>query len=286
MQRSGRLAWASAIVLCGAAQAQEPPAAGSPPADPTALVAQPCSPELVPPAALADGKQPPGAGKPASDVAEVSALPEVQAFQKAQQERASHDWPNLCRYRAANAALLRAPGVVFIGDSITEGWSSSDSSLFTDAVIDRGISAQTTPQILLRFYQDVIRLHPRVVHIMAGTNDLAGNTGLNTEQAVKDNLMAMVQLARANNIRVVLASIPPARAFPWRPELRPSKEIIELNRWLRGYALASGSRYADYYKVLADEQGGFRYILSNDGVHPNQEGYVAMRSIALNAIGP
>jgi lysophospholipase L1-like esterase len=274
-----------AFSLSVAANAQEQPLVAPAPADPTALVAQPCPPELVPPAALADlGKQLQQTGKPTVDIAQIFALPEVQAFQKAQQEQASRDWPNLCRYRAANAALPRAPRVVFIGDSITEGWVGNDRQLFTDTVIGRGISGQTTPQILLRFYQDVIRLHPQVVHIMAGTNDLAGNTGPSIEQAVKDNVMAMVQLAHANKIRVVLASIPPASFFPWRPGMRPAAEIVALNTWLRRYALESGSRYADYYKILVDSEGGFRPEYSYDGVHPNHEGYLLMRPIALSAI--
>lgn len=268
-----------AISLCHWASAEEQPTASGPPVEATALVTQSCPRELLPPAALAD------LGKQGVDAAQIFALPEVQAYQKAQQEQAGRDWPNLCRYRAANAALLQKPRVVFIGDSITEGWAKSDHELFTDAVIGRGIGGQTTPQILLRFYQDVISLHPRVVHIMAGTNDLAGNTGPSTEQAVKDNLMAMVQLAQVNKIRVVLASIPPASAFPWRSGLRPAAQIVKLNNWLRGYALQSGSRYADYYKLLADPEGGFRAELSNDGVHPNQAGYALMSGIARNAIG-
>jgi lysophospholipase L1-like esterase len=271
--------------LCLTASADEGSNAAAPLAEATALVAQPCPPQLVLPAALAElakQSQTPGTS---IDVAQVFALPEVQAYQKAQQEQASRDWPNLCRYRAANAALSRPPWAIFIGDSITEGWAKSDQTLFTDTVIGRGISGQTTPQILLRFYQDVIQLHPQVVHIMAGTNDLAGNTGLSTERAVKDNVMAMVELAHVNKIRVVLASIPPASVFPWRPGMRPAAEIIRLNDWLRQYAHQSGSRYADYYKLLADSEGGFRPEYSNDGVHPNQAGYALMRDTALSAIG-
>jgi lysophospholipase L1-like esterase len=268
-----------AISLCPVAGAEEQSAAITQPMEASALGTQSCPRELEPPAAMAE------LGKQGVDIAQIFTLPEVQAYQKAQQEQTSRDWPNLCRYRAANAALLHKPRVVFIGDSITEGWAKSDHDLFTDAVIGRGISGQTTPQILLRYYQDVISLHPRVVHIMAGTNDLAGNTGPSTEQAVKDNVMAMVQLAQANKIRVVLASIPPASAFPWRPGLRPAAQIVELNSWLRGYAIQSGSRYADYYKVLADREGGFRADLSYDGVHPNQAGYALMSGIALSVIG-
>jgi lysophospholipase L1-like esterase len=274
----------AAIWLQVGAHAEGLSADASPPANETALVAQPCMAELAPPAALAK-LQTQISEKQSVNAAQIFALPEVQAFQKAQQEQASRDWPNLCRYRAANAALSHQPRVVFIGDSITEGWAKNDHDLFTDAVIGRGISGQTTPQILLRFYQDVINLHPRVVHIMAGTNDLAGNTGPSSEQAVKDNVRAMVQLAQANKIRVVLASIPPASAFPWRPALRPAAQIVELNNWLRGYARQSGSRYADYYKLLADSEGGFRVEFSDDGVHPNEAGYARMRDTALSAIG-
>jgi lysophospholipase L1-like esterase len=211
--------------------------------------------------------------------------PDLQAFLKAQQERAANDWPYLCRYASADAALRTPPRVVLLGDSITELWVRGDPAVFGDEVIGRGISGQTTPQMLLRFFQDVIDLHPQVVHIMAGTNDVAGNTGPTTEQDVENNITAMVELAQAHHIRVVLASIPPAGAFPWNPALKPAPAIGRLNQWLRGYASKSGIQYVDYYSVLADSNGSFRAELSNDGVHPNRDGFAAMRPLLLSAIG-
>ena len=193
------------------------------------------------------------------------------------------DWPNLCKYRSANAALTTPTKVVFIGDSITESWVTADPQLFTDGVIGRGISGQTSPQIL-RFFQDVIELRPRVVHIMAGTNDVAGNTGPTTEQAFENNIAAMVDLARAHHIQVALASILPASSFSWKPGFKPAATIKQLNSWLRSYARKSHIRYVDYYSVLTDTEGGFKARLSDDGVHPNRDGYAAMGNLALQGI--
>jgi lysophospholipase L1-like esterase len=201
-----------------------------------------------------------------------------------EEERAKSDWPNLCKYRGANAALTTPTKVVFIGDSITEGWVTGDPKLFTDGVVGRGIGGQTSPQMLLRFFQDVIALRPQIVHIMAGTNDIAGNTGPTTEQDFKNNIIAMVDLARAHHIQVALASILPASSFSWKPDFRPAATIKELNSWLRSYAQKSHIRYVDYYAVLTDAQGGFKAELSNDGVHPNPDGYAAMRKPALRGI--
>ncbi|HSZ08217.1 MAG TPA: SGNH/GDSL hydrolase family protein [Steroidobacteraceae bacterium] len=220
-------------------------------AAPTAMVSDPCLP-LIP-------------------------LPDVEA-------RARSDWPNLCKYRGANAALTTPTKVVFIGDSITENWVAADPQLFTDGVIGRGISGQTSPQILLRFFQDVIELRPQLVHIMAGTNDIAGNTGPTTEQAFENNIVAMVDLARAHHIQVALSSILPASSFSWKPGLSPAATIKELNSWLRSYARKSHIRYVDYYAVLTDSEGGFKAKLSDDGVHPNRDGYAAMRKLALRGI--
>jgi lysophospholipase L1-like esterase len=190
----------------------------------------------------------------------------------------------LCQYRRANAALRRPPRVVFIGDSITESWVAGDPGLFSDEVIGRGISGQTSPQILLRFLQDVVELNPQIVHIMAGTNDIAGNTGRTTEQDFKNNITAMVDLARVHHIQVALASILPAGEFSWKPGLKPASTIVELNTWLREFASKSHVRYIDYYSALADARGEFIAQLSNDGVHPNRDGYAAMRTLALQGI--
>ena len=248
----------------------------------TAMVADPCPaplPVLKDLADLADIALSPG--KSYADFAELAKNPEVQAYMQAQRQRAQSDWPNLCRYRPENAALRQRPRIVFIGDSITENWVRGDPALFNKDIVGRGISGQTSPQILLRFFQDVIELRPQTVHIMAGTNDIAGNTGPNTEQEFENNIMAMVELAHAHHIDVLLASIPPARGFPWKPELQPALTIARLNQWLRNYAATSRSRYIDYYSLLADSQGGFLAQLSNDGVHPNRDGYAVMRKLAL-----
>jgi lysophospholipase L1-like esterase len=253
---------------------------------PTAMVVDPCPPPISPPQALADaGERTLIPGESPDDFAQLFAKPEVQAYVKAEQDRARSDWPNLCRYRRANAELKRVPRVVFIGDSITENWVAGDPGLFSDQVIGRGISGQTSPQILLRFYQDVIELRPQIVHIMAGTNDIAGNTGRTTEQDFKNNITAMVDLAGAHHIHVTLASILPASGFPWMPSLQPASTIVRLNGWLRNFALKSHARYIDYHSVLADARGGFIAQLSNDGVHPNRDGYAVMRTMTLRAIG-
>jgi|HubBroStandDraft_6_1064221.scaffolds.fasta_scaffold144052_2 lysophospholipase L1-like esterase len=251
----------------------------------SALVGNPC-PALPPmPQAMADGpEQLIKPGKLDGSFQRSFGQPEVQEYLKVVQEQARNDWPNLCRYRAANAALSQATRVVFIGDSITELWVRGDPELFGNGVLGRGIGGQTSPQILLRFSQDVVELHPQIVHIMAGTNDLAGATGPSSPQDYKNNVMAMVELAHAHKIRVVLASIPPASAFPFRPTMRPAAEIVTLNTWLRSYAKESGCQYIDYYSVLADSQGGFQSALSNDGVHPNRDGYLKMRPLAQKAL--
>jgi lysophospholipase L1-like esterase len=246
----------------------------------TAMVSDPCPPPLPLPEVLAhvaDGALNPG---PATSFAQLLSNPEVQAYFKATEERAKTDWPNLCKYRGANAALATPPKVVFIGDSITENWVRGDPQLFRNGVIGRGISGQTSPQILLRFFQDVIELRPQVVHIMAGTNDIAGNTGPSTEQDFKNNIIAMIDLARSHHIQVAVASILPAGSFPWKPGLKPAATIVELNSWLRIYARKSHIRYIDYYADLVDAQAGFKANLSNDGVHPNRDGYAAMRKLA------
>jgi lysophospholipase L1-like esterase len=196
------------------------------------------------------------------------------------------DFPDLCRYKSDNEAVLKGthPTVVFMGDSITEGWGVGDPSLFTRGVLDRGISGQTSPQMLVRFYQDVVTLHPQAVHIMAGTNDVAGNTGPSSPEDFKNNIRAMVDIAAANRVRVILASILPAERFPWRPEIQPVEQIRQLNAWLRQFAGEHKLMYADYYSALTTASGAFRPELSNDGVHPNLDGYAAMRPIADAAL--
>lgn len=212
---------------------------------------------------------------------------EIAALTKEGAERQAKDWPNLCRYAAENAAVLASgtrPRVVFLGDSITENWKLADPALFGVATLDRGISGQTTPQILLRMMADVIALRPRVVHIMAGTNDISGNTGLAGTRTIVDNLRAMIQLAKANRIEVVLASVTPSSGFSMRAGFNPAARIADLNRRLRQLAADERVVYADYYPLLADDRGGMRAGLANDGLHPNRAGYAVMKPLTERAI--
>jgi lysophospholipase L1-like esterase len=195
---------------------------------------------------------------------------------------ATQDWPGLCKYRAANAQVLASSTptrAVLIGDSITEGWVSADPSLFERGVVGRGIGGQTTPQMLVRFRADVIALHPQVVHVLAGTNDIAGNTGPSSLQDYQNNIMSMVELAQANGIDVILGSIPPAAAFPWRKQIDPLPRIAEMNTWLRDYAKRKKIRFIDYHSALAGPAGELRADLGDDGVHPNRKGYDVMRKL-------
>ncbi|MDO6416285.1 SGNH/GDSL hydrolase family protein [Sphingomonas sp. BIUV-7] len=203
---------------------------------------------------------------------------DLEAYRQYSQVLAANDWAYLCRYRDENLRLTAAPRprVVLFGDSITENWKQRDPALFTEGVIDRGVSGQTTPQMLVRFYQDVIALHPRVVHILAGTNDIAGNTGPTSDAQFQDNIRAMVDLARANGIAIILASIPPAASFPWKPELRPAGRIDAWNAWLRTYAQQQKLVFVDYHAVLADSAGGLKPEFGTDAVHPSHVGYRQM----------
>ena len=194
------------------------------------------------------------------------------------------DWPALCHYRDANRAIEPNPRAVLIGDSITEFWLPTAPALFADSIVDRGISGQISPQMVARFYQDVVRLHPRVVHIMAGTNDIAGNGGPSSAEDYTNAVLAMVDMAHANNIAVVLGSILPAGAFGWRPGYRPAAQIVAFNDWLRSLAQQRGLVYADYHSAMADASGAMKPGLSSDGVHPNAAGYAVMEPIARAAI--
>jgi lysophospholipase L1-like esterase len=207
---------------------------------------------------------------------------EFKTFLKESNERAAQDWPGLCRYQAENSAVMSDSGprrLVFMGDSITENWALADPEFFRQGLINRGISGQTTPQMLVRFRADVIALRPQAVHILAGTNDVAGNTGPIRAQDFKDNIMSMADLARANGIHVIIGSIPPAAAFNWRPQLDPVPRIRELNSWLRDYAAKRGFDYIDYYSHLVGAAGELEPALGNDGVHPNRAGYRVMRKL-------
>lgn len=213
--------------------------------------------------------------------------PEAAAYRAAALEWAKTDWGNLCRYHADNQALIAGPAsgrrVVFMGDSITQNWLFADASLFTGGVVNRGISGQTSPQMVLRFMRDVVALHPQLVHLMAGTNDLAGNTGPNAAQDYRNNIVAMVTLAKANGIKVILASIPPTSGFSWRPEVKPVL-LAPLNAWLKDYAAKQGLIFVDYASVLRTPEGALRPEFTFDGVHPNYEGYAAMAPLTRAAL--
>ncbi len=195
---------------------------------------------------------------------------------------AQEDWASLGRYREANDSLgPPAPGemrVVFYGNSITDVWAAHFDEMFPGKpYVGRGISGQTTPQMLVRFRQDVIALEPAVVVILAGTNDIAGNTGPSTQAMIEDNLVSMVELAQANGIRVVLCSVLPAADYRWRPALGPAPKILALNAWMKDYAAAHDDVvYLDYHSAMADERHGLPPELSEDGVHPNVAGYRVM----------
>lgn len=200
------------------------------------------------------------------------------------------DWPNLKRYQGANAQLgSPAAGenrVVFYGDSITDAWIDVTPEFFKGKpYLDRGISGQTTPQMLVRFRQDVIDLNPKVVVILAGTNDIAGNTGPSTPEMIQDNFKSMVELARANGIQPVLASILPASDYKWKPGMEPGPKIAAFNVWLKSYAEKNGLVYLDYYSAMVDDKLGLPANLSKDGVHPNPAGYAIMGPLAEKAIG-
>jgi lysophospholipase L1-like esterase len=258
--------------------------AQAPPAPVAQMTASPCPPSApAPPREMLIAMLQPGAKPPPLPAAGDEKL---QAYLKKHAEDLARDYPDLCHFKSDNDALLKGahPTVVFMGDSITAAWGVGDPSLFSGGVVDRGISGQTSPQMVVRFYQDVVALHPRAVHIMAGTNDVAGNTGPSSPEDFKNNIRAMVDLARANHIQVVLASILPAERFPWRPDIQPVEQIRQLNQWLQQFAGQHHLIYADYYSALTTPSGAFRPELSNDGVHPNSDGYAAMRPIADAAL--
>jgi lysophospholipase L1-like esterase len=197
------------------------------------------------------------------------------------------DWAWLARYRADNEKLIASGSkvdTVFLGDSITEGWASTDPDFFAKGHVGRGISAQTTPQLLVRMYADVIALKPRAVHIMAGTNDIAHNTGPMTAQDSKNNIMAMCDIAKAHKLRIVLGSVPPASKYWWQPRTQPKAAALAMNDWLRSHAKQIGAKYADYASVLSDAKGDVNLDLAKDEVHPTPAGFAAMRAVAEAAI--
>jgi lysophospholipase L1-like esterase len=229
-------------------------------------------------------------------VAQVSAQtkpattsPTAAADEIARMQAQLDDWAQLTRYRVENAALP-APAtdeqrIVFYGDSITDNWGHHVGSFFPGKpYVNRGISGQTTPQMLVRFEQDVVHLHPTAVLILAGTNDIAGNTGPSTPEMIEDNFTSMAAIARQNGIKVILASITPAYKYPWKPGVEPVAAIHEVNQWLKAYCAREQFVYLDYYSAMADETGAMKPGLSSDGVHPTVAGYAVMTPLADAAI--
>ena len=274
--------WAALLAITSSARGT---AAGEPRNAPVGMVEQPCPPSLAMPTAardllielfLAPRKLSP------ADFDRLTSNPQFKVFTEANRLRAQDDWAGLCRYHSANASALAGsvhPRVVFMGDSITENWALDDPEFFDHGIVGRGISGQTTAQLLVRFQSDVVALHPQIVHILAGTNDVAGNTGPTSAQDFKNNIMSMVEIARYNGIAVILGSIPPSAAFNWRPQVDPKPWIRQLDTWLRAYAMQNRVEFIDYYTPLAGPSGEFRTDLSNDGVHPNRSGYRLMRRL-------
>ncbi|MFZ0661105.1 MAG: SGNH/GDSL hydrolase family protein [Acidobacteriaceae bacterium] len=217
-----------------------------------------------------------------------AAAPCPNARQVEQMQTKLQDWAQLDRYRAADAALEPpASGVkrvVFYGDSITDNWNHVVDFFPGKPYLNRGISGQTTPQMVVRFQQDVVHLHPAVVVILAGTNDIAGNTGPSTPEMIEDNFKSMTAIAKANGIKVVIASLTPAIAYPWKPGVHPADEIRALNAWLKDFCSRDRDVYLDYYDSMADAEGGMKPGLSFDGVHPTAKGYSIMAPLAEKAI--
>jgi len=248
----------------------------------------PCMPNLWPrrTAAAAEtvlGDAPLGASVMAflrSDAARSAAAARRQA-------QAVRDWAGLCEYRADNAALAASamrPELVMMGDSLTDNWVFGDPVLFGPKIVGRGIAGQVTGQMLGRFQQDVMALHPKAVHILGGTNDISGAWGPVRLEDIQGNIAAMADMARAHDIRVLVGSLTPATELSWAPDVRPAAQIVAMNVWLKAYARVNGLTYVDYYSVLAGADGGMKPGLSDDGVHPNRRAYTLMRKVLEAAL--
>jgi len=201
----------------------------------------------------------------------------------------AQDWANLQRYQSENQELSspqkKEARVVFMGNSITEGWKKTHPEFFkNNPYLCRGISGQTTPQMLVRFRQDVIELQPKVVVILAGTNDIAGNTGPSTLEMIMNNLSSMAELAAANKIKVVMCSVLPAYDYPWRKGMEPNVKIPQLNQMIKNYCLKKGFVYLDYFSKMADDKNAMIAELTYDGVHCTSKGYDVMEALVQPAI--
>lgn len=199
---------------------------------------------------------------------------------------AQNDWPNYGRYAEANAQLTVTPKVVFMGDSITDRWPYADSEFFSDNnFVGRGISGQVTSQMLLRFRQDVLDLHPKYVVILAGTNDIAANFGYIDMGKTFGHIASMCELAKANGVKPIICSVLPCAAYGWRPEITDvAEKVMQLNSMLEAYAKANRIKYVDYHSAMKDERNGLPENLAADGVHPTREGYDIMKQMILKAL--
>ena len=242
---------------------------------------------------------PPAAAQPAGSAPPTASCPEMASAltRLMGADARQRDWAQLARYRDANRALAKPAAnesrVVFMGDSITDAWPQArfgDYFASNKAYVGRGISGQTTPQMLVRFRPDVIDLNPKAVVILAGTNDIAGNTGPMTNEEIQNNLMSMAELARAHKIKVVMASITPVSNYHVvatlgpQTAVRPMERIRVLNDWMKKYAAAEGHVYLDYFSAMTDQAGLLRTELSGDDLHPNTQGYAIMAPLADAAI--
>ena len=201
------------------------------------------------------------------------------------------DWAHLKKFEKENEQLKKIDEpnrVVFMGNSITEGWSNFDKDFFiNNPFVNRGISGQTTPQMLIRFRPDVVNLNPKAVVILAGINDIAGNTGPISLKNTAENIISMAEIAKANNIKVYICSTLPAIDFPWSPGLEPGPKVIKLNSILKNYCDQNNITYVDYFTSMADDKGGLKvpeYTTADDLVHPNLAGYKVMEKIILSAL--
>lgn len=199
----------------------------------------------------------------------------------------AQDWADLNKYEKENTTLKQLEAgqkrIVFMGDSITEFWSFLEF-FAGKPYLNRGISGQTSPQMLIRFRSDVIGLKPAVVVLLAGINDIAGNTGPSTPEMIMNNIFSMVELAKANNINVILCSVLPAYDFPWREGLAPAEKVVTLNKMIKKYANVNNILYLDYYSAMVNDQKGLNVAYSGDGVHPNKTGYEVMTPLVEKAI--
>jgi len=201
----------------------------------------------------------------------------------------AQDWANLKRFQKENDSVktIKTNGdrIVFMGNSITEGWSQHHHEFFKNkSYINRGIGGQTTPQMLIRFKQDVVDLQPKVVVILAGTNDIAGNTGPSTLKMIVDNIGSMTEIAKANHIKIIICSVHPAYDYPWRKGLKPNEKIPALNKLLKAYTVKHDLIYLDYFAAMVDDKNGLNPEYTYDGVHPNKKGYLVMAPLAEAAI--